>query len=117
MPPHAIPRYYGQTALARPAALPRPGRTDNRTLVSLLAGIVGLLLSFLGLPGLVLGPLAYFLGKSSVNRIQESKGELGGRSTAVAGWVMGVIATAIGAIASLVWLTVELVRVFGQPPT
>ena len=117
MPPHAIPRYYGQAALARPAALPRPGRTDNRSLVSLLAGIFGLLLSFLGLPGLVLGPIAYFLGKSSVNRIQESKGELGGRSAAVAGWVMGVVATAIGAIVSLVLLTIGLVRVFGPPPT
>ncbi len=116
MPPYAIPRFYGQTATARPAALPRPGRMDNRALVSLLAGIFGLLLSFLGLPGLVLGPIAYFLGKSSVNRIQESKGELGGRSTAAAGWVIGVFATAIGAIFSLVWLTVGLVLLFGPPP-
>jgi len=117
VPPHSIPRYYGQAALARPAAIPRPGRTDNRALVSLLAGIFGLLLSFLGLPALVLGPIAYFMGKSSVNRIQESKGELGGRSTAVAGWVMGVVAPAIGAIVSLVWLTLGLVLVFGPPPT
>jgi hypothetical protein len=117
VPPHAIPRYYGQTALARPAAMPRPGRADNRALVSLLAGIFGLLLSFLGLPGLVLGPIAYFLGKSSVKRIEESKGELGGRSTAVAGWAMGVVATAIGAIVSVVWLTVGLVVLYGPPPT
>lgn len=117
MPPHAIPRTYGQAALARPAALPRPGRTDNRALVSMLAGIFGLLLSFLGVPALILGPIAYFLGKSSVGRIQDSKGELGGRSTAVAGWVMGVVATAFGAIVSLVWLTVGLVVVFGRPPT
>jgi len=85
--------------------------------MSLLAGIFGLLLSFLGLPGLVLGPIAYFLGRSSVNRIQESKGELGGRSTAMAGWVMGVVATASGAIVSLVWLTVGLIFKFGLPPT
>jgi len=85
--------------------------------MSLLAGIFGLLLSFLGLPGLILGPIAYFLGRSSINRIQESKGELGGRSTAMAGWVMGVVATASGAIVSLVWLTVGLIFKFGLPPT
>ncbi|TMD99485.1 MAG: hypothetical protein E6I72_00865 [Chloroflexi bacterium] len=96
--------------------MPRPGRTDGRALGSLLAGIFGLLLAFLGLPGLVLGPIAYFLGKSSARRITESRGELGGRSTAVAGWVMGVVATAIGAVVSLVWLTIILVAVFGPPP-
>ena len=95
---------------------PRPGRSDNRALVSLLAGIFGLLLVFLGLPGHVLGPIAYFLGRSSVTRIQESQGELGGRSTAVAGWVMGVVATALGAIVSLAVLIWYLVRQFGLPP-
>jgi hypothetical protein len=95
---------------------PRAGRSDNRALVSVMAGIFGLLLVFLGLPGLVLGPIAYFLGRSSVRRIQESNGQLGGRSTAVAGWVMGVVATALGAIVSLVALTWYLVQKFGLPP-
>lgn len=103
--------------MARPAQMPRSGRTDNRALVSLLAGIFGVVLGFLALPGLILGPIAYFLGRSSINRIQESKGELGGRSTATAGWVMGVVATAIGAIVALIALTVYLVSVFGAPPT
>jgi len=76
-----------------------------------------LLLAFLGLPGLVLGPIAYFFGKSSQRRIDDSKGELTGRSTAVAGWVIGVVATAFGAIVTLVWLTVLLVALFGPPPS
>ena len=84
--------------------------------MSLLAGIFGVILSFLGLPGLVLGPIAYFLGRSSLNRIEASKGELGGRTTAVAGWVLGVIATALGAIFGLAALTWYLVVVYGPPP-
>ena len=77
----------------------------------MLAGLCGLLLVPLGVPGLTLGPVAYFLGKSAVRRIDESKGALGGRSTAVAGWVMGVIATAVGAAATLVWLVLLLIAI------
>ena len=95
---------------------PLPVRSDNRALVALLAGIFGLLLFFLGLPALVLGPIAYFLGKSSVGRIDDSNGQLGGRSTAVAAWIIGVAATAFGAAASLAWLTFILVSTFGTPP-
>ena len=111
-----MPRYYGQPALARPMPMARPGRTDNRALLSLLAGIFGLVLSFLGLPGLVLGPIAYFLGRSSVNRIQESKGQLGGHSTAVAGWAIGVVAMVFGAIVTLTVLILFLLSQFGPPP-
>ena len=115
MPPHAIPRYYGQPPVyARPA--PRPGRSDTRGILALVAGILGLVLAFIGLPGLVLGPVAYFLGRSSARRIQDSKGELGGRSTAVAGWVLGVVATGVGALVTVGWLVFVLVAVFGPPP-
>jgi hypothetical protein len=64
----------------------------------------------------VLGPVAYFLGKSSVRRIDASNGQLGGRSTAVAAWMIGVAATAFGAAAALAWLTFFLVATFGSPP-
>jgi hypothetical protein len=84
----------------------------------LLAGLFGLVLGLvLGLPGLVLGPLAYFVGKSSVSRIDASQGKLGGRSSAAAGWVMGIVATAIGAVVTLTWFIVYLVAVMGPPPT
>ncbi len=85
-------------------------------MVALVLGIAGLVLVFLGLPGLILGPIAYFLGKSSVNRIDASNGQLGGRSAAVAAWMIGVAATAFGAAASLGWLTFFLVSNFGTPP-
>jgi len=82
----------------------------------MLAGIFGLLLVFLGLPALVLGPIAYFLGKSSVHRIDESKGQLGGRTMGLVGWIIGVVVTAFGAVVSLIWLTVILIAQFGTPP-
>jgi hypothetical protein len=85
-------------------------------LISLLSGILGVILGFLGIPGLVLGPIAYFTGKSAVRNIDESKGALGGRSTAVAGWAVGIAATAIGALATLGWLTFFLLVEYGSPP-
>lgn len=78
----------------------------------------GLVLAFwLGLPALVLGPIAYFLGRSAINRIAESKGGLGGRGTAVTGWVVGVAATAVGAAVTLIWIILLLLANFGPPPT
>jgi hypothetical protein len=94
----------------------RRARNDDRALVALIAGICGLILVFVGLPGLILGPIAYFLGKSSVRRIDASKGELGGRSTAVAAWVIGIAATAFGAAATLAWLSLFLYSQNGPPP-
>jgi hypothetical protein len=83
----------------------------------LVSGIVGLLLGLaLGIPGLVLGPLAYFLGKSAVARIDASEGKLGGRSSAQAGWIIGVVATAAGAGVSLTWFVIWLLSVSGPPP-
>lgn len=94
---------------------PRPGRTEGRATASLLSGIIGLILGIpLGIPGMALGPLAYFLGKSAVGRIDESKGELGGRSTAVAGYVIGTIATAVGALVTFGWFLLLLFSISAQ---
>jgi hypothetical protein len=93
----------------------RAGRTEARAIWSLLTAIIGLALGLvIGLPGLVLGPIAYFLGKSAISRIDSSTGELGGRGTAVAGWVMGVVAMAIGAVVTLVWFIVFLIAISGS---
>lgn len=64
---------------------------------------------------MALGALAYFLGKSAVGRIDESKGELGGRSTAVAGWVIGAIAAAVGSAVTLAWFVLVLLSLSGSP--
>jgi len=93
----------------------RTGRTEARAIWSLLTAIIGLAFGLvIGFPGLVLGPIAYFLGKSAISRIDGSNGELGGRGTAVAGWVMGVVAMAIGAVVTLVWFILFLIAISGS---
>lgn len=128
--------YYGRPIYPAP---PRPtGRTEGRTIASLLLAIFGLLIAMtgvlgalialvtangdllnallLGLPGIVGGVLAYFLGKSAIARIAESPTTLGGRPTAVAGWVIGAISTATGAVVTLAWIVLFLIANFGPPP-
>ena len=88
------------------------GSTEGRATASLLSAIAGIVLGLpFGIPGMVLGSLAYFLGKSAVNNIDSSKGGLGGRGMAVTGWVLGAVSMAIGAAVTLVWLVVVLVAV------
>ncbi|HSS94920.1 MAG TPA: hypothetical protein VLR46_13160 [Candidatus Dormibacteraeota bacterium] len=98
---------------------PRPAGTqavDSRAVVALVIALVGLVLGLpLGIPGLVCGPIAYFMGKSSANRIQASNGALGGRSLALTAWVFGIVATAVGALVTLIWLVVFLVMVSSPP--
>lgn len=90
-----------------PPHQPQQGGGDRRALGSLIAAILGIVLGLIaGLPGLVLGPVAYFMGKASVRKIEESKGALGGRGTATAGWMMGVAATVVGAVVSLIWIVI-----------
>ncbi|HYR50553.1 MAG TPA: DUF4190 domain-containing protein [Candidatus Eisenbacteria bacterium] len=88
------------------------GSTDGRATASLLSAIAGIVLGLpFGVPGMVLGTLAYFLGKSAVDNIDSSKGGVGGRGMAVTGWVLGAVSMAIGAAVTLVWLVVVLVAV------
>jgi hypothetical protein len=91
--------------------------TDGRAIASLLAAIFGIVLGLpFGIPGMALGTVAYFLGKSAMSRIDGSQGARGGRSLAVSGWVLGAVAMAIGSAVTLIWIVVLLV-VFSQPTT
>jgi hypothetical protein len=97
-----------------PPGLGRAARVEGRAITSLAVAIIGIAFGVpFGLPGLVLGTAAYFTGKSAIARIDASEGTLGGRSLATTGWVLGVVATAIGALVSLAWLVVLLVSVSG----
>jgi hypothetical protein len=116
-----------------------PGRSEARTILSLLLAIFGLVVAMtggllalvafftlngdllnallLGFPAMIMGVIAYFLGRSAIARIKESPGMLGGRPTAVAGWVIGAVTTAAGAVVTLVWIVLFLVANFGPPPS
>jgi hypothetical protein len=106
---HAAGAWYPPPSYP-PPRVKATGSTDGRAIASLIVAIAGILLGLpMGIPGMVLGTLAYFLGKSSVSRVDTSQGALGGRSAAVAGWVLGVVAMAIGSAVTLVWVVVVLV--------
>jgi hypothetical protein len=135
--PHAVAPYYPRPMYPAPPA--PAGRSEARTVLSLLLAIVGLLLTMTGallavlafftengdllnalllaFPAMIIGVIAYFLGKSAIARIKESPATLGGRPTAVAGWVIGAVTTALGATVTLVWIVLFLIANFGPPPT
>ena len=93
-----------------PPAYPPPpvaAGTDAKAVASLAFAILGLIFALpLGLPGMIAGPIAYFLGKGARERIAESGGALGGGGAANAGLILGIVTTAVGAIVTLLWLIV-----------
>lgn len=95
-----------------PPAYPPPpttAATDARAVASVGFAILGLIFALpLGLPGLIAGPIAYFLGNGARARIAESGGVLGGAGVANAGRVLGVITTVVGAVVTLLWFIVIL---------
>jgi hypothetical protein len=121
-PPEVARSAHGVAPWYPPPDYPPPrqlgaGRTDTRAIASLLIAVAGVVLGIpLGIPGMVLGTLAYFLGKSSVRRIDASEGALGGRSQAVSAWVLGIVAMIIGSVVTLIWLVVFLFAI-SQPAT
>ena len=112
-PPPSIAPYYPPGYPPPPPARPLAPRSDGRAIAALVCGIFGLLLVLAGVPALILGPLAYFLGRSAQRRIEESKGALGGHGAAFAAWLIGVITTALGAAVTLVWFVILLLQVSG----
>ena len=70
----------------------------------------------IGIAALIMGPVAYFLGKSARSRIAASEGKLVGAPLASAGSVLGIVATVIGAATTLGWLVILLLGYFGPPP-
>ena len=81
--------------------------TDGGAVASLLWAILGLIFGLpLGMPALIGGPVAYFLGSAARTRIAESNGALSGASTASAGRILGIITTIVGCLVTLLWLIV-----------
>lgn len=74
--------------------------------------IVGIVFGLpFGLPGMVLGPIAYFMGRSAQGRIDASGATIGGRGQAQAGWILGAVATATGCVVSLVYVVLFLLAI------
>ncbi len=93
-----------------PAYPPPPSQSagsDPKAAASVVFAILGLIFALpLGLPGMIAGPIAYFLGKGARTRILESGGTIGGMGLANTGRILGIVTTAIGAVVTLLWLIV-----------
>ena len=73
---------------------------EGKAIVALILGLFSLVgASYWGIPGIVLGTIAVFLGLRARRRIKESAGILGGGGIALAGSIAG----ACGIIVGLVW--------------
>ena len=72
--------------------------TDGQATAALVVGILSLFGVFCyGVPSLILGPIAIFLGLNARNRIRAAQGTLGGSGFAKAGWIMGTVGLVLGA--------------------
>ncbi|HEX7264784.1 MAG TPA: hypothetical protein VF383_11455 [Candidatus Dormibacteraeota bacterium] len=115
-PPAQIAPYHPPPAYPPPQYRSSQG-IDNRAVIALALAITGLVLGVvLGLPGLICGPIAYFMGRSAATRIEASGGAVGGRNLALFGWIFGIVATAVGAVVSLIWLVIYLYSISGPTP-
>ena len=78
-------------------------RTEGMAIAALVVGIVAVAGLFCyGVPALIAGPVAIVLGLVADRRIKASGGAVGGHGLAMAGWIIGICATVLGALAALV---------------
>jgi hypothetical protein len=118
-PPSAPPPGYPSSAppswspgsypAAAPSGLPGPygypvsTGTDGYAIASLVCSIVALpaILCY-GVPGIILGLVGFFLGRSALKRIKAGGGLKAGHGVATAGWIVGIIAAGLGLLYGVV---------------
>ena len=106
------------TAQQFPAPMPgqmpyqsQPLQQDSGATPALVVGIVALGLGFIGVGiGFLISPIALVLGVRSKRRIDASHGQLGGRSNAQAGFILGLIGTIFLVLFAL--LFIGLIAIF-----
>ncbi|MGO4258058.1 DUF4190 domain-containing protein [Marmoricola sp. RAF53] len=84
-----------------PAYPPAPQSTPGSATAALVLGILSIVMC-----GFVLGIPAIILGSRAKREIDASQGRLGGRSSAQAGFVLGIISTVFSGLATLIVLVV-----------
>jgi hypothetical protein len=93
-PPY--PQQYGQPYPQQPPyGYPVAVPTDGLAIGAMITGIAGLVMACAYGLGLLASPVALVLGKVSMNRIARSEGRLGGRGMALAGFILGIVGTAL----------------------
>ncbi len=115
--PYGQPQYgqpqYGQPGYGQPYGQ-QPGypvayAPDHpRATMSLILGILGIVVCG------VIAPFAWRIGKQTLNEIDASNGQLGGRGSAQAGYVLGIIGTillGIGVAFLAVYVVIVIVAI------
>jgi hypothetical protein len=96
-PPPAPP----SAAIVPPAVL----QTDGMAIAALVVGVVAPVAAmFDGIPGVIMGSIAVFLGLNSRRRIKRSGGRLQGGGLALAGWIVGLCAIVLGILIAVFFL-------------
>ena len=93
-PPHGQPQYgqpqYGQPQYGQPQGYPVAYAPDHpKATTALVLGILGVVLCQF------IAPFAWRIGKRTVNEIDAAQGRLGGRGSAQAGYVLGIVGTVL----------------------
>jgi hypothetical protein len=106
-PPYGQPQApYGQVPQA--PGYPMAYAPDHpRATTALILGILGIVVCG------VIAPFAWRMGKRTVDEIDASHGQLGGRGSAQAGYVLGLIGTVLLVLGVLVGLLLVVVGVLG----
>jgi len=91
----------GAPGYGQPAYYAAPNHESATT--ALILGILGLVVC-----PLVLSIPAWVIGRRAMNEIDASQGRIGGRGNAKAGYVLGIVGTAMGALSLLLVLVFAL---------
>jgi hypothetical protein len=114
--PAAYPAYSGGPAPAY--GYPGSAGTDGYAIASLICSIIALpAIVCYGVPAIILGMVGFFLGRSAVKRIRASGGAKGGHGVATAGWIIGLVAAAIGLLFGLILVAGAALVLTGVIPT
>ena len=76
-----------------------PPQDHPRAMLALILGILGLVVCS------VLAPFAWSIGRKAVREIDASGGRIGGRSTAQAGYILGIVGTVL-LVLGVIWAIV-----------
>ena len=86
--PNAQPPYGGQPPYGQAPGYPMAYAPDHpKATTSLILGILGIVICG------IIAPFAWRMGKRTVAEIDASQGQLGGRGSAQAGYILGLIGT------------------------
>ena len=116
-PPGAFqppPPGYGPPGYSQVASTP----TDQLAIWSLVLAALGLLgICACGVGGIILGPVAFFMGGSALRRIRGSGGAVGGDTLAAIGRWGGLAVAVLGVLTLLGFIGLVAAGNFPGPPT